>query len=805
VKPLRSAGYKNQYPARHPALLRTTLFMVLGLCLVLLQYQGSLLTSSQASAAELVEYLWGTTQECHFPIVGEDYSLDGASSGFDDLTADCSGAFTQGKTEKYWIYSDFIPTTLDGFSGVELTVRFNFTGWIDDRFSLQLSVDDGITWMDLEEFAPDNPPPLTIASRVYDLSAYITAIEQLDAVQFRILGLEKVGSADVVTISMDNAGLFVSNQEDEVRPTSSPTLIGQPAGSGPEVEQTGPPNSSSEDSQELQQTRKPTSTSPSGGGPHTPIPTLNFSPTPTPTQDSEQPPTQQPGNDPTVTATSVEQPTASPTLDMEITDTATATSEPAETELPNQSATPTPQPITVTPTLWIDPSATATGIEIATHTPSPTLTQTPVLTSPPEETLPPEYPRDPAESTGLSPHGYFTALTDSCAGCHRSHTSAGSYLLSSSLEEETCYTCHSSLGIAETDVQAAFSTEQNASGAYYNHPVDFTSGVHESSELETSSEDFSGDYRHVECVDCHDPHNANNLETDPPQLQTQVNGASGVEPQYSGPGAPLDFDWLDSAEFEYQLCFKCHSSFVTLPTYIPAGWNGDEVIIGGLAKLTNSESQQVPDNRDMAIEFNPANASFHPVMALGRNLNIPTDSFEEGWSAGSRVYCSDCHNNPAAEEQGSGPHGSSLHIFNERSSYVTVNSGTRMEYTGQEVCFSCHRYQTYVDSSSPDQNTNFRRSNRNLHQTHSEDASCYFCHDSHGSEQLHLINLDASINDVQVDALVFYTGYDGQPTNSQTFWQISPDGGEKTCFISCHQHRHTSPGHSYTNYSLDPP
>jgi formate-dependent nitrite reductase cytochrome c552 subunit len=373
------------------------------------------------------------------------------------------------------------------------------------------------------------------------------------------------------------------------------------------------------------------------------------------------------------------------------------------------------------------------------------------------------------------------------------------------MEEETCYTCHSSLGIAETDVQAAFSSSQNSEGAFYSHPVAFTTGIHESSELETSSEDFSGDYRHVECVDCHNPHNATNLETDPPQLQSQVNGASGVEPRYSGPGAPLDFDWLDTAEFEYQLCFKCHSSFITLPTYVPAGWNGDEVIFDGLAKLTNSESQQVPDNRDMALEFNPFNASFHPVMALGRNLNIPADSFEEGWSAGSMVYCSDCHNNPAAEEQGSGPHGSRLHILNELSSYITVNNGTRMAYTGEEVCFACHRFETYVDSHSADQNTNFRRSNRNLHHTHSEDASCYVCHDSHGSEQLHLINLDASINNDQTDALVFYAGYDGQPTNSQTFWQISPDGVEKTCFISCHQHRHTSPGHSYTNYSLDPP
>jgi len=85
------------------------------------------------------------------------------------------------------------------------------------------------------------------------------------------------------------------------------------------------------------------------------------------------------------------------------------------------------------------------------------------------------------------------------------------------------------------------------------------------------------------------------------------------------------------------------------------------------------------------------------------------------------------------------------------------------------------------------------------------DASCYMCHDSHGSEQLHLINLDASISNIQEDQLVFYGGYDGQPTNSQTFWQISPDGDEKTCFISCHGHTHTAPGQRYPNYTDDLP
>jgi hypothetical protein len=69
------------------------------------------------------------------------------------------------------------------------------------------------------------------------------------------------------------------------------------------------------------------------------------------------------------------------------------------------------------------------------------------------------------------------------------------------------------------------------------------------------------------------------------------------------------------------------------------------------------------------------------------------------------------------------------------------------------------------------------------------------CHDTHGSEQLHLLNLDTSIEGSS--ATHFLPGYDGAPTNSQTFWQISPDGSEKTCWLVCHGHDHSSS--SYPN------
>jgi predicted CXXCH cytochrome family protein len=95
----------------------------------------------------------------------------------------------------------------------------------------------------------------------------------------------------------------------------------------------------------------------------------------------------------------------------------------------------------------------------------------------------------------------------------------------------------------------------------------------------------------------------------------------------------------------------------------------------------------------------------------------------------------------------------------------------------------------------------FRRNTRNLHRAHANNASCYQCHDSHGSEQRHLLNLDTSLNDQNPELLVFLAGYDQQPKNSQSFWQILPNGGTKTCFIECHNQNHTRRGWTYPNYT----
>ena len=105
-----------------------------------------------------------------------------------------------------------------------------------------------------------------------------------------------------------------------------------------------------------------------------------------------------------------------------------------------------------------------------------------------------------------------------------------------------------------------------------------------------------------------------------------MNGAAGAAPAYTF----LD-GARDRATLEYQLCFKCHSGSTVLPSN--AGFTPSLYAL------------------DKAIEFNPANASYHPIEAAGTNqtpqmaASLAGSSPFKQWnfSTTSTIRCLDCH------------------------------------------------------------------------------------------------------------------------------------------------------------------
>lgn len=418
----------------------------------------------------------------------------------------------------------------------------------------------------------------------------------------------------------------------------------------------------------------------------------------------------------------------------------------------------------------------------ATPTPTPTISPGKALMMYPLVPTPAITPPGPTSTPRTAdPHVAYNTSTDSCAGCHRGHTASGLVVRMSWPEEQVCFTCHTAGG-SGTNIQPAFASYTNTATRIFKHDIYAVNGVHSLSEGAGGS--FGGANRHVECEDCHEPHDATRGSTYPPALQAEMYAVPGVDPQWVGGGPPVSYSWMSQAERENQVCFKCHSGFTALPAYQPDGWNGSAYVTNGLFKLDNSSTRQKPDYRDLAIEFNPNNASFHPVVAQGRNQSIPPGSFVNGWSQTSLTYCSDCHNNASSATQGVGPHGSpSLHILDQSSNYTTVDNNIRP--ASGEICFKCHNYSTYVSNGTAS-NTLFRRGSDNLHTKHTdgERVPCYVCHDTHGSEQLHLINFDTSRVTIS-----------GTNRDSQNAWEFV--GNTRTCYLACHGKSHGS-SESYT-------
>lgn len=307
-----------------------------------------------------------------------------------------------------------------------------------------------------------------------------------------------------------------------------------------------------------------------------------------------------------------------------------------------------------------------------------------------------------------------------CVNCHDPHgwTDAQGAIphLAVQREEKLCLACHdgspSTLNVAQDFVKP------------YRHPGTTWTNRHRGAS-ESQPSDFGRlpvDNRHAECADCHNPHvsradgpfgpggsNASKTTLGVSRVMV-LNGPAGTPPLYTFvPGS----DTLSAPNAEYQLCFKCHSSWTTQPS----------------------------GQQDLALLLNPANPSTHAVEGPGANPGIDPLAFAPGWSASSIVRCGDCHGSDFGTTKG--PHGS-IHQRLLRAAYPTTSQERDMG--SDELCFRCHSFDVYANDNASDAVKRRSRFNRpgadKGHTKHvmEERVPCYACHVTHGSTtQPHLI------------------------------------------------------------------
>ncbi|MBI5594870.1 MAG: cytochrome c3 family protein [Elusimicrobia bacterium] len=322
------------------------------------------------------------------------------------------------------------------------------------------------------------------------------------------------------------------------------------------------------------------------------------------------------------------------------------------------------------------------------------------------------------------PGGAATTVAEySCRSCHKAHgaSSAQAYILNGA-EEATCYGCH-----GNPPLTGAKNIKSSLSKAY-KHPTEAKTGVHKNPEADASN--LGNATRHGECWDCHNPHQAKagTHAAGSNAIGQVLLGQWGVEPSYgttpfTQPSSYARQTFTNTTSFkEYQLCFKCHSSYafgVTPPT--------------GLT--------------DQAVEFNKNNASYHNLGVAGalskaRTAPPKTTSYVSPWGYQSVMACADCHASDSDADP-RGAHGST----NARilRGQWTSNTG-RSGYVTGHLCFKCHQANVY-GAGAAESNTDataFSGSSgsKNLHAVHaSKSYACMDCHAKvpHGLNRARLI------------------------------------------------------------------
>jgi predicted CXXCH cytochrome family protein len=314
-----------------------------------------------------------------------------------------------------------------------------------------------------------------------------------------------------------------------------------------------------------------------------------------------------------------------------------------------------------------------------------------------------------------------------CASCHTPHSApSGPYLLRQETVSTTCLSCHAGSGGADDGPNVS------SVGKYSQH--DTNSAVNIVNHIPNN----------VVCADCHEPHTMHpGTAIAAPEISPRLGRIDGVNT------AGIR---IQQAQYEYEVCFKCH---------------GDQ------SATQPRITRQVVQN-NVRLKTAPSAVSYHPVQAQGRSNDVP--SLVPGLSTSSMIYCTDCHASDTSRRAGGagadGPHGSDNHSLLV-ARYETLTN-TLESASAYALCYRCH------DRTSIMTNQSFP-----MHREHIEDqrTPCSVCHDPHGvstgtpTNHSRLMNFDVSV--VQPDPV----------TQRLEFRDTGDRTGE--CYLSCHGVNHS--------------
>ena len=316
-----------------------------------------------------------------------------------------------------------------------------------------------------------------------------------------------------------------------------------------------------------------------------------------------------------------------------------------------------------------------------------------------------------------------TVAANGCLNCHRTHFAPqAQHLLLQSGEVVNCTVCHAGT-VAAKNIAAEFESGAKVSA----HPITASQWTHRPNENPATMT------RHVTCADCHNPHTAT-------QTSHSARGISG--PLQGAIGVNLSGVRVAPATADYQVCIKCHDP----------------------REPSTPGATRVEATRSVRVKINPGNASFHPIVTVGRNPAV--QGLLAGYTASSIIGCGDCHNNSDPGPRGA--HASRFAPILERN-YVATDP-TPESPISYDICYKCHDRNALVSDSD-------RTFPHKRHVVNNQ-APCAVCHDAHGSRgNAHLINFmsrDATGRSVVTPNRVGRLEY------------ITTSPGKGSCYLKCH-------------------
>ncbi len=333
-------------------------------------------------------------------------------------------------------------------------------------------------------------------------------------------------------------------------------------------------------------------------------------------------------------------------------------------------------------------------------------------------------------STGTNPWlhtSYTTTQQNACESCHNTHQAGGTKrLLNYSAEESNCLYCHNG------NVASSTKNINSELSKTYKHNVAGYSAVHDPTEGNEPTT------KHVECVDCHNPHASNAATASAPAVKGNSQKVKGINSAGSS---------VNPVTYEYEICLRCHSS---------VSWR------------QTARTIRIIEQSNVRLEFNTGNPSHHAVFGAGPSSDVP--SLVTGYSTTSVIYCTDCHSSDGTNVP-KGPHGSTVRGL-LKSGYATADNTTESA-TAYALCYSCHSRTSILNDVT------FKEHSKHIV---SEKAPCNACHDPHGisstqgnaTNNSRLINFDTTI--VRRSGSNRYFRDDGYRTG--------------TCYLTCHSTNH---------------